>query len=314
MLFRSLPSNVQKLRRGDVARVTAFALKMAKRGAGECVDMCVRNVLRPYSATGANPAYEPPEQEEGEEEGKVEDTSGASLVGLRLIPDIIASALNSGVSSARVYRQLFEKTIDHRKVFEKLGKLDRKMGWGRMSTEKWKTNVKGELHRWKDSCLFMPGAPEAWLEMFLNPKISPEEEAQQKRREEEEERRKKESRWKAVKEGEAKAREVEMGDAPHASVEADEEDGAPMEDEDLDGAPMDEDESAAMEKDEDVDGAPMAEDDGEPMSVDEDDSKPASPPVQPIGSASEPAAGPAVRRRPRAEDMFAISGSDDEDK
>lgn len=315
-LLARLPSNVQKLRRGDVARVTAFALKMAKRGAGECVDMCVRNVLRPYSATGANPAYEPSEAEEGEGEGKGKDTSAASLVGLRLIPDIIASALNSGVSSARVYRQLFEKTIDQRRVFERLGKLDRKMGWGRMSTEKWKTNVKGELNRWKDSCLFMPGAPEAWLETFLNPKISPDEEAQQKHREEEEERRKKESRWKAVKEGEAKAREVEMADAPQASVEVEEEeDGAPMEDEELDGVPMEEDNGAPMEEDEDLDGAPMAEDAGEPMVMDEDDSNQASPPlVQSIEQVSEIGAGPAIRRRPRAEDMFADSGSEGEDK
>lgn len=315
-LLARLPSNVQKLRRGDVARVTAFALKMAKRGAPEVVDMCVQNVLRPYSATGANPGYEPPEREDGEGEGKVEDTSAASLVGLRLIPDIIASALNSGVSSARVYRQLFEKTIDQRRVFEKLGKLDRKMGWGRMSTEKWKTNLKGELNRWKESCLFMPGAPEQWLETFLNPKISAEEEAQQKAREEEEERKKKESRWKAVKEGEAKAREVEMADAPHASVDADENaDGAPMEDEELDGMPMEEDNGAPMEEDEDVDGVPMAEDNGEPMPMDEDDTKPTSPTVvQSVEPASETGGVPAVRRRPRAEDMFADSGSEGEDK
>lgn len=313
-LLARLPSNVQKLRRGDVARVTAFALKMAKRGAGECVDMCVRNVLRPYSCTSANPSYSLPEQEEGEGEGKVEDTSAASLVGLRLIPDLIASALNSGVSSARVYRQLFEKTIDQRRVFEKLGKLDRKMEWGRMSSEKWKTNVRGELGRWKDSCLFMPGAPEGWLETFNNPKVSPEEEARDRARAEEEEKRKKESRWKAVKEGEAKAREVEMADAPHASVKAAAEDGAPMEDEELDGAPMEEDEGAPMEQDEDADGAPMAEDDGEPMSMDEDDTKPALPAPMP-SIEPETGAGPAVRKpRPRAEDMFADSGSEGEDK
>lgn len=315
-LLARLPSNVQKLRRGDVARVTAFALKMAKRGAFEVVDMCVQNVLRPYSATGANPRCEPHEREDREGERKVEDTSAASLVGLRLIPDIIASALNSGVSSARVYRQLFEKTIDQRRTFEKLGKLDRKLGWGRMSTEKWKTNVKGELNRWKDSCLFMPGAPEQWLETFLNPKISAEEEAQQKTREEDEERKRKESRWKAVKEGEAKAREVEMADAPHAPVNGDEEgDGAPMEDEELDGMPMEEDNGAPMEEDEDVDGAPMAEDDGEPMIMDEDDTKPTSPTVvQSVEPASEAGGVSAVRRRPRAEDMFADSGSEGEDK
>lgn len=307
-LLARLPANVQRLRRGDVARVTAFALGNARRGAGEVVEMVVGNVLRPYCATEANPEYESHWDGEGE---RIEDTSAASLVGLRLIPDIIAAALNSGVSSARVYRQLFEKTIEQRHVFERLGKLDRKMKWGRMSTEKWKTNVKGELVRWKDSCMFMPGAPEAWLENFSNPKVTPEEEAREKAREEEEERRKKESRWKAVKEGEAaKQREVEMADAVQ-TVERDEDvDGVQMEEdyEDVDGEPMAED-------DDDLDGEPMVEDgedvDGEPMAMDEGEDKAGTETVMSEGGGG---AEEMKRKRPRAEDMFADSGSEGEDK
>ncbi len=331
-LLARLPSNVQKLRRGDVARVSAFALRNAKRGAPEVVEMVVENVLHPYSASGANREYKKSSRPvsrdgaRGEGEEKVEDTSAASLVGLRLIPDIIAAALNSGVSNARVYRQLFEDAIRKRKVFEYVAKLDRKYGWGRMSFEKWKSVVKGELGRWKDSCMFMPGAPEGWLEIFCNPPISKEEEERERVKEEARVKKEKESRWKAVREREMADREgaeradAEMEDVDGAPMaEHDDVDGVPMEEEDVDGVPM-------VDSDDDVDREALAMDEDEPVQA----SAPPSVPDNEKGG--EETRGErvesgglktgfkiegkgenvrTVRKRPRAEDMFADSDEDE---
>lgn len=48
-LLSRLPITQAKLRRGDVARVTIFAIKHASEGADEVVDMLVGNVLRPLA-------------------------------------------------------------------------------------------------------------------------------------------------------------------------------------------------------------------------------------------------------------------------
>lgn len=293
-LLARLPPNVQKLRRGDVARITGFALKNSRQGAHEIVQMLVENVVKPYSHTSANPAQKsrptpPTSGSEGKEKER-EDTSSSSLVALRLIPDIIASALNSGVPSARNFRALFETELSRRKVFEHLGRLEKKFGWGRMSSEKWRDAVKRELSRWRDGSLFLPGKPEEWLDAFARV----EGEEKEARRKEEEER-KRESRWKTVPDKVAPT----AGTSEASAMEVEEDvDGAPMdEDEDVDGVPM-------ADSDEDVDGEPMAVDEAE-QTVEAS----AEPPAQAVETKQEEATR-LKRQRPKAEDMFADSDSD----
>jgi U2-associated protein SR140 len=57
-LLARLPTTHAKLRKGDVARVTSFAIKHAGAGADEVVDMIVSNIMEPYVYTGANPDRE----------------------------------------------------------------------------------------------------------------------------------------------------------------------------------------------------------------------------------------------------------------
>jgi U2-associated protein SR140 len=50
-----LPTTNAKLRKGDVARVTAFAIERAGEGADEVVDLIVSNIEQPFAFTSANP-------------------------------------------------------------------------------------------------------------------------------------------------------------------------------------------------------------------------------------------------------------------
>ncbi|RAL65180.1 hypothetical protein DID88_001286 [Monilinia fructigena] len=274
-LLSRLPTSTGKLRKGDVARVTAFAISHAGRGAYEVVSEIVGD-----------------DNEDGAEE---EDTSSASLIGLYIISDILSSSSTSGVRHAWRYRQLFEQEMRKKKMFEGLGRMERKMKWGRLRAEKWKRSVGNVLGLWEGWCVFPQESQEEFGRVFREPPLSAEELKEQEEKAKEEKNKEK-SKWKAV--------EV----APKEKVK-EESDGV-----DLDGEPM-------VEDDEDVDGDDGENMDGEPMQVQEDDEDSYEPPlvVEPapapapasasVAKAEESA--PQRRARPRAVDMFADSDDDD---
>jgi U2-associated protein SR140 len=57
-LLARLPTSTSRLRRGDVARVTNFAISYAGRGAEDVVQMLLMNVETPFAFTSANPDYD----------------------------------------------------------------------------------------------------------------------------------------------------------------------------------------------------------------------------------------------------------------
>ncbi|KAK0122751.1 hypothetical protein ONS96_009786 [Cadophora gregata f. sp. sojae] len=329
-LLSRLPTSTGKLRKGDVARVTAFAISHAGRGADEVVSMILSNISKPFAYTSANPTSrkdkaERDAEKEGAGEDDEEDTSAASLIGLYLISDILSSSSTSGVRHAWRYRSLFENALKSRHTFEELGRMERKMSWGKLKAEKWKRSVGMVLSLWEGWCVFPVESQDGFVKAFNEPPRTKEEEIEAKKREEEEkegERREGTKKWKAV-EVQAKTLSDSAGDENGGTAYDDDVDGEPMdEDEDVDGEPM-------LEDDEDVDGVPMEEDlDGEPMIEDSAPAEP-SPPPDPAPVASErdekkqvpdkttqeqaqaQGQGPQRRARPRAVDMFADSDDDD---
>ena len=340
-LLARLPTTNAKLRRGDVARVTAFAIQHAGEGAEEVVQMIVSNVQKPFAFTSANPDRKLPSEEKDDDtpvettpnpsipEKEKEDLSPAKLIALYLISDILSSSSTSGVRHAWRYRQLFEAALKRHKTFEHLGRLDKRMNWGRLRAEKWKRSVQSVLALWEGWCVFPQASQEHFGSVFASPPLTREEEAAKKASEEAEKAAEKaKSRWKTVDEKTAE-REAEM--AKRAEEEEEEDkmdvDGEPMVDDDgdLDGVPMADD-----EEDEDIDGEPM---------VDSDDERPGAPktsgsdgrpkaeqsrrealaasiaarlgngPGQEGRKAASPAAA-ARTRRPKAADMFADSDSE----
>ncbi|KAA8567216.1 hypothetical protein EYC84_010260 [Monilinia fructicola] len=245
-LLSRLPTSTGKLRKGDVARVTAFAISHAGRGADEVVSEIVSNVEKPFAYTSANPDRKKEKEkdasgDDNEDGAEEEDTSSASLIGLYIISDILSSSSTSGVRHAWRYRQLFEQEMRKKKMFEGLGRMERKMKWGRLRAEKWKRSVGNVLGLWEGWCVFPQESQEEFGRVFREPPLSAEElrELEEKAKEE---KNKEKSKWKAV--------EV----APKEKVKEEDDDV------DLDGEPM-------VEDDEDIDGVPMEEEDvdGEPM-------------------------------------------------
>jgi len=209
------------------------------------------------------------------------------------------------------YRQLFETALKQRRVFERLGRMEKRMNWGRLRAEKWKRSVGNILGLWEGWCVFPQESQEWFASVFNNPPLSAEEEAEEARAREEAAAGKGRSKWKAVEV--VAPKEEEEGVAAGDKAAGDEEedvDGEPMEEDgDVDGEPME-------DEDEDVDGVPMEEDvDGEPMQEDDKPPPPAS--SNPPPSSEEPQAKPPAslvgqpRRRPRAVDMFADSDEED---
>ncbi|KAL8837585.1 MAG: hypothetical protein Q9170_002462 [Blastenia crenularia] len=344
-LLARLPTTNARLRRGDVARVTAFAIQRAGEGAEEVVDMITSNVQRPFAFSSANPDRNPGSEdnttkkdEEGNEEDKKmaekEDLSASMLIGLYVISDILSSSSTSGVRHAWRYRQLFEAALKQKEVFENLGRLEKKMQWGRLRAEKWKRSVGSVLTLWEGWCVFPQDSQEHFTLMFANPPLTAAEEAANLAAEKAVAATASKSKWKTVEE---KTREAASEQAlDNAKQQADptdmDIDGEPMaDDDDIDGVPMEDD------NDDDVDGEHMDSlVDGAELGGTQEDTPTAAPAVtQGIRTTDRPGprtnAKPAVgfqmgsngessqsqgqppgvrRRRPRAEDMFADSDDD----
>ena len=330
-LLARLPTNHAKLRRGDVARVTAFAIQHAGAGAEEVVKMITANVHQPFAFTSANPEFRHTHRasidqvtrdgstnnETRPKDGKEddEDSSPAKLLALYMISDILSTSSTSGVRQAWRYRSLFENCLRTHHTFAYLGRLEKVYNWGRLRAEKWRRSVQSLLSLWEGWCVFPQESQDGFAAEFANPPLTEAEiqaEAANKKLEEEREieaenERRAEnamkglSKWRSVGDSEMAA---SGGSGPDAMDVDEGINGAPMmaglnsaryddedEDEDMDGEPMLEDD----DNEEDVDGVPMS------PSTRSSSTPPAAPATDPDEEQEPPAPTPAPASAPPSE-------------
>ena len=329
-LLARLPTSNAKLRKGDVARITAFAIEHAGEGGEEVVDMIVSNIQRPFSSTSANPARrrnQDLETTKGEEVDdkdllkEQEDTSASKLIALYIVSDILSSSSTSGVRHAWRYRQLFETVLKERQVFEGLGQLEKRLHWGRLRAEKWKRSVGSILTLWEGWCVFPQASQDHFVLAFTNPPPTEMEDvAVPANPSLDAVGNAGKSKWKAVElkaQVSESSRPLDLNAVPTLTEEVGsgyDVDGEPMEDADLDGEPM-----------EDLDGEPMEDDldrqsmddEGQPMDVEGSPSNDRAMEDEPVMekkpdqvATNQGDGGSSQRRRPKAEDMFADSDED----
>ncbi|GFP54601.1 hypothetical protein ACSS6W_002425 [Trichoderma asperelloides] len=325
-LLSRLPTTIGKVRKGDIARVTAFAITHVSRGADEVVDLIVSNVEQPLAlaVTDAEKGKDGKGEQRaaGVEESTTNentDASAATLVGLYVVSDILSSSSTSSVRHAWRYRQLLETALRNRKVFERLGLMAEKQGWGRLRAEKWKRSVTLVLNLWEGWCVFPVESHALFVSAFENP---PSLKVQDKVDESA-----KKGKWKVVEANSATATSEAAADNASAKEgdvigeplqEEEEATGEPIEEDDVDGEPLAEDDldGEPIEDDDDVDGEPMDEDE------DEDEVKDGNAGQQGPGDVkattntkndteSHPAGRGQPKRRMRAADMFADSDNSD---
>ncbi|KAL7817209.1 hypothetical protein V8C26DRAFT_399681 [Trichoderma gracile] len=329
-LLSRLPTTIGKVRKGDIARVTAFAITHVSRGADEVVDLIISNVERPFSLAVTDLEKKKEAKGGHQTSGAADDgatasenidASAATLVGLYVVSDILSASSTSSVRHAWRYRQLLETALRSRKVFERLGMMAEKLGWGRLRAEKWKRSVTLVLNLWEGWCVFPVESHALFVSAFESP---PSLKVQEKADEPV-----KKGKWKAVEANQTPATALETpahgeavkdGDAVGKPVPEDEEavgepieeeevvgepieeddvDGEPIQDEDVDGEPMDDDDDdddvvGEPIEDEDVEGELISDDDdvdGEPMDEDDEDAGEASNPREAIQLGSESAKG-----------------------
>lgn len=329
-LLARLPTSLSKIRKGDIARVAAFAITHASKGSDEIVDMIVSNVEQPFAYTSANPDHKQDVQAKSGRDGDLPelsppaddkaggndtpDTSAARLIGLYVISDILSSSSTSGVRHAWRYRQLFETALRERKTFESLGAMAEKHDWGRLRAEKWKRSVGLILSLWEGWCVFPAETQEHFVQSFENP-------PQLKRAEKdaEETQKKANGRWKTVADAPQALPVSQKPASRSVSPDGGEDADRLLEFGDTDGeiaySFMGYSDDEGDVSDGDIDGEPVG------------DIEQPQPVLQPQGgsgvtasSIAKEAAGvqmsatkAAPRKRMRAVDMFADSGSEDGD-
>ncbi|KAI9151715.1 U2 snRNP-associated SURP motif-containing protein [Paramyrothecium foliicola] len=331
-----LPTNISRLRKGDVARLTTFAMTHASRGVDEVVNMIISNVEKPFSLTAANPdrRQDNKDNQQGtsaEEASANEgiDASAASLVGLYVVSDILSSSATSGVRHAWRFRQLFEAALRDRKVFERLGMMAEKQGWGRLRADKWKRSVMLVLSLWDGWCVFPAESQELFVSTFENPPSS-------KIEEKTEDASKRGGKWKVVEKNLAGG-DSNGHDENHPPNQTgiasgrpeDDIEGEPIDDDDVAGEPLGEQDATAdsMKFSDDVEGEPIDDDDvaGEPIDEDEimedaESQAAAEAEANPAEDKEQVGDGQQLiqttgagqpRRRMRAVDMFADSDASD---
>ncbi|KAI1758141.1 hypothetical protein F4782DRAFT_14410 [Xylaria castorea] len=328
-LLARLPTALTRMRKGDIARLTSFAITHSSRGADEVVETIVSNVVKPFALTSANPEHSkmvgdddpgngslestPLPEDAAGKNTEAQDTSGASLIGLYVVSDILSSSATSGVRHAWRYRQLFETSLKQAKVFENLGLLAERLKWGRLRAEKWKRSVGLVLSLWEGWCAFPNDAQQFFTQTFENPPSAKKEELP--------EGPKKGGKWKTVEAGSSLTND-NKGFLPVSTDSGTEpKDGEAGDVDDLDGEAIDEDMDIDVELDSDIDGVPMDDDDtsaleqesGTNVGTDETDS--ANYVTTLANDGTSPSKQPQQpRRRMRAVDMFADSDASDEGK
>ena len=278
-LLSRLPETNAKLRKGDVARVTGFAIEHAGAGTDEVAELITKNVVRPFrysvkkpkdDETRENDDYDDNEDENGtpkqqlgrDEEGNTgekdstRDTTPSSLVALYLISDILSASSTSGVRHAWRYRSLVQHHLLQQKTFEILGQLPKKYQWGKLRAEKWKRQVQVVLGLWEGWSVFEEAKMREIENGFLNPPLTEEEEAKKAEAEAEEKREKEKSvnRWRSLGN-----RLADAGDGVDGKAMRDDGGNSDV-DMNMDGSPMvDEDDDDAILTDENLDGVPMVD-------------------------------------------------------
>ncbi|KAK7534192.1 uncharacterized protein J3D65DRAFT_632702 [Phyllosticta citribraziliensis] len=325
-LLARLPTSTARLRKGDVARVSAFAISHADKGADEIVEMLIDNIMKPFALSKANPDVQARQDEERKEDEEAEargekkpehDPSSAKLIGLFIISDIFASCGISGVRQAWRYREWFEAGFKKRKVFEHLGRLDKELQWGRLRAEKWKRSINNLLNAWDSGNVFSPAGLAHFVEIFNNPPPTEEEKRAAEKIELEATKAATKSKWKTVDVSTPPQQESSKPAAPPDGTHAVDEDvdGEPMAGDDVDGEPMDGDVDGEPMEADDADGEPMedvtpgeqGEVNGQAIERDARNGSDGQPVKDEPGLAGETEAAKARRKRPRAEDMFADS-------
>lgn len=241
-LISRLPTTLSKIRKGDIARITAFAIMHSNRGADEIVDLIVSNVGKPLAFSSANPDYRKdatdpsggsrdaspgPTANLSKADSSSQDTSGAKLVALYVISDILSSSSTSGIRHAWRYRQLLEAALKSRHVFEGLGLLPEKMNWGRLRAEKWKRSIGLVLSLWDGWCVFPNDSQELFVRSFENPPTAKKDEKPAG-----EEAEKAKARWKTVEA--AAAPEAGASDVGYEGADSDDSYDEYTDDEDVD--------------------------------------------------------------------------------
>lgn len=323
-LLSRLPTTLSRIRKGDIARITSFAITHSNRGADEIVDLVVSNLEKPLAFSSANPEHKqeipdqsvdsrdasplpgpPPTSDPKQPDVLSQDTSGAKLVALYVVSDILSSSSTSGIRHAWRYRQLLDAALKSRHVFEGLGLMPEKMNWGRLRAEKWKRSVGLVLSLWEGWCVFPNDSQELFVRSFENPPSAKKDE----KTTENEERAK--GKWKTVEAAAAAA-------VPEATVEAPE-DGTESDgsyDEYTDDEEVDNELLATYH----IDGESLLDLDIVGLAIEgEGDVEMGNADSEQVtsakkGRAAEPratsATGPAKRKRMTAADMFADSGSE----
>lgn len=338
-LLSRLPTTLSKIRKGDIARITAFAIMHANRGADEIVDLIITNLEKPLSFSSANPDHNDAGLDQQGDYSRdtsptpkdpdpaSRDTSGAKLVALYIISDILSSSSTSGVRHAWRYRQLLEAALKARRSFEGLGQLPERLSWGRLRAEKWRRSIGLVLSLWDGWCVFPNDSQELFVRSFENPpSLRKEGEGDEELKAEAKRAAGGGGRWKTV-DATAAAAAAEVSAA---------EDGQPPDGADSDGSydEYTDDEEADNEllARYHIDGEPLLDidivglalDGGEDVQMGEDSGggsasdvkKGREPPDHPAASdppkqSSSSALGPGgKRKRVTAADMFADSDSD----
>lgn len=175
-LLARLPTTLGKIRKGDIARVTAFAITHAARGGPEIVEMVVANIVHPFAWAAAahpdptgNDKVPVPVPVPSDNAGEAQrDPSGAKLIGIYVANDILSASSSSARRSWR-YRNLFADALRKHSVFEGLGLLAEKLNWGRLRADKWKRSVNLVLSQWEGWSIFSPDNQEYFVSTFENP-------------------------------------------------------------------------------------------------------------------------------------------------
>ncbi|KAI4143554.1 MAG: hypothetical protein LQ340_006963, partial [Diploschistes diacapsis] len=169
-LLSRLPQSTARLRRGDVARITAFAISHAGSGADEVVALLTANIHRPFNLRAAAKASHSNSSEDDNDDSdrgpqplESADPSASKLIALYLVSDILSTSSTSGIRHAWRYRSLFETALRAHQSFVHLGRLEKELGWGKLRAEKWRRSVLALLSSWEGWCVFPAKAQEEFM-------------------------------------------------------------------------------------------------------------------------------------------------------
>ncbi|KAK4939688.1 hypothetical protein LTR10_020078 [Elasticomyces elasticus] len=296
-LLSRLPESNAKLRKGDVARITGFAIEHAGAGAEEVAALVTRNVTTPfcYNVNKPKPTSSPEDNQSDHnddashtpttntnndayktnDDASHKDTTPASLVGLYIISDILSSSASAGVRHAWRYRSLLESQLKAQNIFPTLGRRPRDLNWGKLKADKWRRSLQTILSLWEGWCVFPGPTHESFVEGFLHPPLTAAEVAEQQRQDQatrDAEKSEKDkapvSRWRSVDDVQTSTSAVPEKDA----------DG----DVDMDGTAMvdDDDDDKDRYTDENIDGVPMvdsSDEEGDQLAADPQQVEPIAP-------------------------------------